>query len=421
MVGAESYRVDEIVFVGQKRSRQSWLEEFLGLKPPFFVSSGDLFDIQKKLLTSGVFRNVTVSLKQDETKPDSYRIVVDLVEKWTTIPVFRGQFGGGTLLKVIGGYDIHGFGRLWTIGAETRRYDNAPLGYVAWAQAPRWRQGKHVLGFEYWRQFRKRTIYNDDQEKIGTLNTDRVRGRSLFMLPLGKTSTIGEGSHWQWGFDLNVIDEYPASYVDDQQQKTPPEMSLSFQKETHMSLLPSFVYDNITRDNFDYDGMRFISRFGMNSSGEETYERAILEYFYYKLFGRQFNLASHLYMSHSASDHVSGQTFLGAFDSLRGFPDGAIYGSKAAYGNFEAREIGFRFKHLWLQNVVFFDWGSAAPEWGQIYERQQYASGVGLRMAFPSVYRLMLRVDYAIDLQHPERGGVFSAGLNQLFQPYRPL
>jgi hypothetical protein len=51
-------------------------------------------------------------------------------EKWTTIPVIRGAFGGGTPLLVAGLYDIHSFGSLWTLGAEARKYLRFGMGKV---------------------------------------------------------------------------------------------------------------------------------------------------------------------------------------------------------------------------------------------------------------------------------------------------
>jgi outer membrane protein assembly factor BamA len=415
------FQINAIVQNGNERSRKDWLEEYLGLHPPFELRSSDLFAIRRKLLTTSVFRRVDVSVREIQNSSGTYELVLDLEEKWTTIPVIRGQFGGGTLLQVIGGYDIHGFGRLWTVGAESRRYGSAPLGYVLWAQAPRWKQGKHVLGFEYWKEYRQRNVYDQNLKKIGLLNTNKIRGRTIFMLPWGDSPTLGDSNHWQWGLDVTVVDELPAQYLPETEGNPMPGVRLPEIPEVELTFLPSLVYDNINVNHYDYDGLRFLTRAGFGLAQGQTSGKAIGELYYYWLLEQKFNLAFHAFASHANGDHLSAQTFLGGLDSLRGLPDSAIYGSKAVYTNLEFREISLRFKHLWLQNVVFVDWGSAADRWNLLEEHQRLSSGVGVRLGLPSVHRLMLRIDVAWDVQNPRGGAVFSAGLNQLFSPFSPL
>ena len=72
------------------------------------------------------------------------------------------------------------------------------------------------------------------------------------------------------------------------------------------------------------------------------------------------------------------------------------------------------FEYLWLQPTVFYDVGHA------FFDRpgrpiQSY--GVGIRLSVPQVHRLVLRFDIALT---PGAVGL-SLGMNELFQPHRPL
>ena len=124
-------------------------------------------------------------------------------------------------------------------------------------------------------------------------------------------------------------------------------------------------------------------------------------------------------MESSSANSIFTTRFLGGFDSIRGLPDGYLYGTKAIYTNLELRYLSHRWKYTWLQEVLFFDIGSADQNWEQLQKRSEATVGVGIRVAIPQVYRLMLRIDYGWSLTRPYSG--FSIGLNHLFQPYRPL
>ena len=110
------------------------------------ISSFEARQLEKKLLTSQAFTEVKARFVFLRAKK-AYRLIFSCKEKWTKIPVIRGVFGGGTPLLVLGGYDIHSFGRLLVFGAEFRRYGKIDPGWVLYAKAPRYRQGKHLLGF----------------------------------------------------------------------------------------------------------------------------------------------------------------------------------------------------------------------------------------------------------------------------------
>ena len=145
------------------------------------------------------------------------------------------------------------------------------------------------------------------------------------------------------------------------------------------------------------------------------------EAFYYRYMPwGKINIAAHYKIAQTTSDSLESQYFLGGFDSIRGLPDGALFGNRAAYGNFELRRIMFKSRYLWLQSVLFSDFGGAGRRWQQAKDSARSSAGVGLRISVPQIHRLILRLDYAWSLDRPGTSG-FSAGMNELFQPYKPL
>jgi hemolysin activation/secretion protein len=91
-----------------------------------------------------------------------------------------------------------------------------------------------------------------------------------------------------------------------------------------------------------------------------------------------------------------------------------------AYSNFEMRKLLRSFKYLWFQPVVFYDVGMAGSSWDVAQDQQRAAVGAGIRFDVPQVYRLMFRIDYAWATDGSGQQGI-TAGMNQFFQPYRPL
>ena len=72
-----------------------------------------------------------------------------------------------------------------------------------------------------------------------------------------------------------------------------------------------------------------------------------------------------------------------------------------------------------MLSCSFFDFGKAAFNYEDLKKEPRKSFGFGLRIASPIVHRLMFRLDYGMSLDGEFTG--VSLGLNQYFQPYRPL
>ena len=408
-----SYLVREVHFVGLERTSQQWIRQFLPIVIPDDWDIDDIEAAKQKILTTGAFSSVEHRLERHQS--GAYVLVFLCEEKHTTVPVLRGQFGGGTPLRVLGFYDIHTFGELITIGAELRQYGQAPPGWVAYTRAPRWRQGQHRLGAELWQDHRIREFYDDDDRRVGAIRTQTKKARAEYLMPVP-----GAPDDWRWGWDVRIVQSKPWSVLDSEDDQLQLDLEQSERTRTFVSVIPSLVFDDVAIDNLHYNGLRTVTRAGLVRDSNRSAFMFEQEVFAYQLFGSNLNLAQHGFFGYRGSNHLADQYFLGGFDSVRGLPDGALYGSKSMYGNLEARYLFRSFERLWMQLVTFADWGTAAQTMSDFESSSRSSAGFGVRLAIPQIYRMVFRIDYAFSLDRPGTQGI-SLGMNQLFQPYSPL
>ncbi len=364
------FAYDAVEFTGLQRTDESWLRSYLNLVCPCDFEEGELARIKRELLTLRIFKAVSFAAR-DQT------LVIRVEEKWTLIPVVRGEFGGGTPLWVLGAYDTNAFGNYTTLGAETRKYGNAPQSYVAYLRLPKFDLNKY-FGAEIWRLNRSYDFVDGAQK----FYHDKFRIK--FMAPVAGFSL---------GIDVTSIFD-----------------RIRLSTEWQPTLVAEV--DALEAENVQYDGVKFTQRLGaiINSGTHALLESQV---FYYKLFG-DLNFASSVFVAASTSSSMGSRYVIGGFDAVRGYPASAMHGSKAYVGNLELRYLLRSFEYLWLQPTAFYDVGSAFFDKPG---RTLQSYGLGVRFSVPQVYRLVIRFDVAL-----ASGALgLSVGMNELFQPHRPL
>ncbi len=374
--------IHNIEIHNSKRTDSEWLKEYLGLNQlPVHKTHEQIDMLKQKLLTTGVFVSVETELQPNDHEPGTHTLHVTLHEKWTLIPVIRGAFGGGTGYLVAGVYNTHAFGRLWTLGAEGRKFENEKWGGVVWAKAPRWKSGNYSLGIEGW-------------------NIKRPGGhyqllKSYYYFPIFENFFE---NLFQTGLTLQIREQG---------------------SKKGWSIDPKFIYDSIASDLFWIKGQRFILDVSpITTLDHEFFKKIQLESFHYYPLGSSYVYAGHLLTGFTDSIFINDQFNLGGLEGIRGIPDWGLTGNYALQLNNELRREGPRWQYLKLDGLTFVDTG-----WVQnINEKYNWNSSIGggLRMSIPQVYRLMFRLDLAFSLKNPKSYG-FSGGLNHFFDPYRPL
>ena len=409
-----SYSIQQVNFSGLKRTNPTWLIEYTGLSCPCRLSAEDIDSIRLKLLTTQVFQSVSVQLQVASDTPDFYTLEIDVNEKWTIIPVVRGAFGGGTPLIVAGIYDTHTFGSLWTLGAESRTFGSAPTGGVIWIRAPRWLAGHHYLNFELWQDNRIRSVYDREDKEVARTYGSATAALVEALQPLGRD---GKGP-WQLGLRLHSRQQQTLEW---QKQKLDlPPIEFDFEPINQKRLLARLVYDDMAVQQQNLQGIRFLISAGPSWSGKK-YQRSLeQELFWYRLWDRDWNLSFHEWLGLSDDRSYQSLYFLGGFDSVRGLPDGVMYGNKAVYANLELRKIFYRSTYASWQAAAYTDYGTAAFSTREWADHDRLSGGIGVRIAVPQVNRLVFRVDYAWSLDRPKTSSI-SVGMNQFIDPYRPL
>ena len=428
---AETYKVVELVVTGAERTDKQWLTAYLDLPFPSLMTREEALRVGRKLMTTGVFRDVKVLFEPHPGASDAYDLHVHLEEKWTTIPVVRAVFGGGIPLRVFGMYDIHVMGRLLTLGGEMRQYGSAPPGYVLYWRNPRAESGRSYFGAEVWREFRDRWIYDSKGALAGDLLTNMTWVRTRFFRPFGGEWGDAQGA-WRYGLDTEVAVEARPQFKPKEDSESPrldfptradappSGVGIPLQKWAIGRILPSLIYDDIELDLMGLDGFRMKGRAGPILGAGKPHSLLEADMFAYKMVGSNTNLAAHVFGGYSTLNTVQSRYFLGGLDSVRGLPDGYLHGTRAVHTSLEARHILLRAHRLWIQSVTFMD-AATAGELGQdLGHRSKASLGLGVRLSIPQVHRMIFRIDYAWTLDGSGLRGI-TAGMGQFFDPYTPL
>lgn len=416
---SDHFEIVDVKIEGAERTDADWILQFLQLRTPASLNQVDCQSLERKLMTTGVFASVNYELIESETHAGGHVLVFKLREKWTTIPVIRGAMGGGTPLRVFGIYDTHVFGRLWTLGFETRKYGTAPNGYIGWIRAPRWRDGRSYLSLEAWNLPRVRNLYDKEDNIVGNLNTDTRFLRFEHLRPIDRLDKITRRGNWKYGLRLDLQRTKQDTFTNLSSGFSMPPILVTNQETNELHLLPKIQYDNILQSNLELDGIKFTTGTGFILDDSKYTNISEFEIFYFHPFWKQLYSAFHFRLDSTDSLRSSQIHYLGGLDSIRGHPDGVLYGPHSAYANLELRMPTYIGKKVHMQNVVFYDSGSAGFEWNDLSGNRRSSVGFGIRIGSPFIYRLVLRIDYAWSLDSANQG--LSIGLNQFFQPYKPL
>ena len=308
-----SSQINAFEFKGLERTNEDWLREYIDLELPAQVSEENVEYIKDRLMNTRVFRSVDVYVSND-------KLVIDVAEKWTTIPVIRAEVGGGTPLIVAGVYDQHSFGRLITLGGEFRKYGNEKPGFVVWAKSPKHKAGRYSIGIEYWEDIRKRTFYdeNGNEQANFTDRGRRLQGYQLFEnnflkdlfsnIDTRKTFNIKLG----YNLELRQRDSSDFEIVDEDFDEAAPEKGESIKASIQL------ITDDILVTGYELDGLKTFWEAGAQVDKKNAHSFYGFELFGYKMM-RPFNLASHISLDTNQSTNAADLLFLGGFSSVRGF------------------------------------------------------------------------------------------------------
>ncbi|MCX6104973.1 MAG: BamA/TamA family outer membrane protein [Proteobacteria bacterium] len=417
------FKVVGLTTSGLVRTNLAWLNSYIDYQFPADLTQSDLAELERKLTTTAIFTQVKVSLEPRPGPANEFFLRVEAEERWTTIPVVRGAYGGGIPMRVLGFYDINLLGRLLTFGAEARQFGASAPGFVVYGRDPRGNSDRYYVGEEFWREFRRRQVFDRKGRQLGQINSDMAMNRLRLLLPIDNNS--GAQIHpWRVGGDIELVKENPSSFeastLTSADTAAPPGIFVRNRTRFLFKLLPTVVFNDIHVDQIQFQGSRLRVRAGPVVASGKTASIAEIEGYYFSLIGPSWNLAMRTMIGASTIDSLQSEYFLGGLDTVRGIPDSVLYGTHAGYTNVELRHMELKSKYLWLQSAAFVDAGAAGASWQDAGTNGRVSAGIGMRFSVPQVYRLMLRIDYAWSLVGPQTQGV-TLGLNQFFDALTPL
>lgn len=408
----ESKMIESIVLDGNTRTSEDIIENNIALKvgTPFEREQFEL--TLKKLKNLQVFSKVTIEIR--ENKQQKLNITIKFKEKWTMIPYIVAGSGGGSSYYALGLYDTNFIGRLYTFNF-TYGCKNNNCSSVIFFRNPSLLGKKinYVINPALYHNIY--TIYDRNREVVGSFSNRQDYLLSYADFEINPGFSLGAGIVYQ----KNVIntDGLTGSEVDNNHNKqfTMPDSTNSTAFEGR------FTIGQINYDGIVIEGINFVSfldsTLQMYTADQNNYSSANNTLLFYQplplLPDSYFAFRGNL--SITSSTVLPQYYYLGGLDKIRGFYDGEFAGKFAWFTNAELRVPSFVGNYVALQHVLFSDSGFAASSFSGMFTSETAVSvGTGIRLIFPDINKIALRVDYAYTINPFQTYG-FSFGLLQFF------
>lgn len=400
---AQLYSFQKIKILGASKTHEEVILNELGLKLNNPHSKIDLEQAVQRVRNINLFNNV-------EYKVEGEELLIQLEERWTTIPVLKFASGGGVSQLTAGVYDPNVLGRFIELGGQFQKLEDTKSG-VFWFKNPRLFGARQGIDIQAWKTNRLRTKFDQKQddpiEKAGFLH---IREKLYF-------SYFKELSE---NFRVDGIYEY---HHDQFSNKIVPDKL----KNTATNDLPPttkfhFLGAKLTLGQLHYrqhliDGLQisFQAQYGL-SELPQTKDFFISEWSgqYFKTFNSKHTFAQRILLGGTNTDVIQYWFYLGGLDRIRGFADNRFAGRFFWLSNSEYRYAFFQNNWLTLQSVAFLDLADAREQFTLLTKLSAASTGFGIRFFFPKVYRLVARIDYAKPLKRDDDNAI-SLGVQQFF------
>lgn len=362
-------------------------------------------EIEQILLATGLFS--TVKSKQlGENK-----FSVEVVEKWTTIPIFKFNSGGGAKQFVFGVYDPNIAGQRIELGAQYETLEGAPS-YVLWNKNPRLFNSLYFYDLQLWNTKRIRLKY-DQNENSPLIIKALLLQTEKFYLAFGKEYL----NNTKLRFSLErQIDKFSTDLVP---QK--------FLDQVSGQTIPVDVKTSFLGLQLEYNKLKTIRGVQTGTSANLSYKLGLVDDFTDQNFNSlKFDFIFHEFI---LSDLIFSQrvqfgltdtnilqhwNYLGGLESIRGYADNRFATKNYWLTNTEIRHFTSETPDLLMQSVFFVDAIGIDESDRSIQNFTALSSGIGARFIFPKIYRLVLRIDYAKPIINNDEQFV-NFGIQQFF------
>jgi outer membrane protein assembly factor BamA len=396
----DRYIVRSIEITGLKKTSPQVILTEISLKEGAEFNKTYLNDSLRRIENLLIFSKVEAEVDTEAHQQGNFvDIRFDVEEKWTFIPIFKFSGGGGVQSLMVGAYDVNTFGHFLELGAQYESLDGRHSG-VFWMRKPQFFSRANRLGTDVWQIENTIPFFAQDGTLLEESFLQRQGVNLFFDHEIHEQFLVGIGAEY---FHDDLMAE-PSTAL----RKTEKSKSLRPRLYTRLGKLNYM--------NYLVEGIQFESELkGIVRPNSTDFQiSGVLKGFY--LLTNTDNIGLRLFGGTSTSSFLPDFFQAGGLSEVRGYQNARFQGGDLLYYNLEYRKIAFKRNYFLIQTVGFFDQGyTRRPPLTELPSSQLFHSGgFGFRLIFPKVYRLNIRLDFAL-FSNQKNGTPFSFGLQQVF------
>jgi outer membrane protein assembly factor BamA len=407
--------IDDVDIRGLHRTKRHVVErEFeFTIGEPTTLAAVD--ETLRRLRNTMIFLTVASRLEPLAMRPGDalprYRLRIQIEERWTLLGIAQFRHGGDVTQIIFGLYDINAFGRGFELGGRVEQLADAYSGEL-WLYEPRFLGGRQRFEAEVGRRNRVFTLYDLDEPQIlGGFLRERTFLELRLIREIRPWFRLGPSFRLlRDDFNYGAIDPLVRGVQED----------AGGLPAAADAVLPGLrvQFGRVNYDIFGEEGWRWVTTVEQSVPaifGDDVFAIIRSQAVHFLPLWRHSQIASRLALGYSSTDAIQHHFFIGGLDQVRGFLDNRWHGPAYATGNVELRVPSLIHRWVVLQHVAFLDAAAVGDRLSDLGHVRGASTGVGLRILSPAVYRLMIRVDYAVPI-HGTGATNWSLAASQFFE-----
>ncbi len=377
------------------------------LRSEMLLTEGQPFDAEKFEQSLQNLRNLrifrSVSGEVSSTPNDTVHINVTIQEKQTLLPFFRAKQGGGSTLLVLGIGDLNTLGKGFELLPMYENLNGKYHGGRLDTHIPHISNSQLTLDGSVANEARSHCLYSATGGSAGTF--------------VERTSALKIAAEYPLN---NSFDILGANSLLQTKMENIEKTTLNTNARIQLSSSIGIGYGHINYNDYRLEGSRITLRFeNIKPENSNSSQNMQLETksFWQPFSGVDIALkTSFFFITNNAS--LLNNCSIGGFGEVRGFLDERYRGTTCWFANAEFRKIAY--SHPWyvLQPTVFADAGRATTNASQKafqWQKDPASVGGGVRVIFPYLARLILRMDLGVPMSPSETAPSISLGSTQFF------
>jgi len=328
------------------------------------------------------------------SSPEKVIVSIDVVERWTLIPIFNFSWGGGARFYEVGLSEGNFVGRLDQLGGSIENLQGVYSGqawYLTKFLHPDW----SLFYVDVGARSQVRQVYGKDLSKPGGFLDQEQRVRLLGNWDLSQD--------WRLRVGVQVKREWMSERLLSRSQvvQNQSQFGLAMSPSTtYLTPELGVIYGEINSHYYLQEGFetKWLMDPSLPLSGQlPGYIELRGDTRFFTILGETANFAARFRNAWSTSKILHQQYFLGGLDGIRGFYQNQIHGRGTFLLNTELQVPLWHHSLFVLEQSVFIDSAMAADRLERLllFQNKIYVgTGAGFRLIFPRVQGFLLRVDY---------------------------